>query len=184
MEKKEIRKKIMTKLNQNLESSQRSLQIENITQQLFASKKWQKAQSIGITISGGFEFPTDKIIWQALKAGKKVAVPKSLPKGILAFHWIDEKSTFVTTKFGVKEPANENFAASAALDLLIVPGVVFKASGYRIGFGGGYYDRFLASYRGDTVSLVLAEQLYEKWVPDAYDQQVKQIILARSSYEK
>jgi 5-formyltetrahydrofolate cyclo-ligase len=55
------------------------------------------------------------------------------------------------------------------LDLLIVPGLAFSKKGYRIGFGGGYYDRFLSAFDGKTVSLVFGEQFNDQWTPDVFD---------------
>lgn len=125
-----------------------------------------------------FEFPTSELIQAALTAGKKVAVPKSLPKGEMVFHWIDPETPFYTTKFGVEEPAIENIAASKELDLLIVPGLIYNHAGYRIGFGGGYYDRYLANYQGKTASLVFKEQVVEEWVIEPFDQPIQQLFLA------
>lgn len=73
----------------------------------------------------------------------------------MIFHWVDTDTVFYTTRFGVAEPETEDIARSNELDLLIVPGLAFNRAGYRVGFGGGYYDRYLANYKGKTCSLVL-----------------------------
>lgn len=93
----------------------------------------------------------------------------------MVFHWVDSDTAYYTTKFGVEEPEIEKVASPDELDLLIVPGLVFNRSGYRIGFGGGYYDRYLANYKGKTCSFVFAEQLMEDWQIEEFDQPIQQL---------
>ncbi len=132
-----------------------------------------------MTIATDFEFPTAPLIRQALAEGKKVAAPKSLLKRQLVFYWIDESTTFVASKFGVDEPVSEAVADQTELDLIIVPGLIFKSNGYRIGFGGGFYDRFLSSYSGKTASFVFSEQLMESWQPEPFDLPVQQLFIGK-----
>ncbi|GAA2900575.1 5-formyltetrahydrofolate cyclo-ligase [Enterococcus pseudoavium] len=178
MEKQKLRQLAITRLQRLAESEERSVQVDLILTKLFKSDVWQTAASIGVTMATSFEFPTDSVIQQALAAGKKVAVPKSLPQGKMVFHWIEADTPFYTTRFGVKEPEIEALAEPAELDLLLVPGLVYNQAGYRIGFGGGYYDRYLANYQGKTCSLVFAEQLMEDWQAEAFDQPIQQLFLA------
>ncbi len=71
----------------------------------------------------------------------------------------------------VKHPTEVN----NEIDLLLVPGLAFNREGYRIGYGGGYYDRFLSSFKGQTVSVILDAQLMKIPVDD-FDQPVHKII--------
>ncbi|MDT2673439.1 5-formyltetrahydrofolate cyclo-ligase [Enterococcus dongliensis] len=178
MEKQELRQLAITRLQKIAGSEKRRIQVEIILDKFFKSATWNNATSIGVTMATSFEFPTSLLIQRAFEAGKKVAVPKSMPKGKLVFHWVDPDTAFSTTRFGVEEPTIEAIAPADELDLLIVPGLVFKRSGYRIGFGGGYYDRYLANYHGKTCSLVFAEQLMEDWQTEAFDQQIQQLFLS------
>lgn len=179
MEKKKLRQLAIKRLTNLVNSEERQTQVNSILTQFYQSSFWQEATSIGVTMATDFEFPTSELIQTALAAGKKVAVPKSLPKGEMVFHWIDPETPFNTTKFGVEEPDIENIAVSKELDLLIVPGLIFNQAGYRIGFGGGYYDRYLANYQGQTVSLVFKEQLMEAWSIEPFDQPIQQLFLAQ-----
>ncbi|WP_314579031.1 5-formyltetrahydrofolate cyclo-ligase [Enterococcus gilvus] len=178
MEKEKLRQRAITRLQVLATKEERQAQIERIYEQFFRSDSWKTAKSIGVTMATSFEFPTALVIQRALEAGKRVAVPKSLPKGEMVFHWITSDSSFYTTNFGVDEPAHDAVAKSHELDLLIVPGLVFNRAGYRIGFGGGYYDRYLAEYTGKTCSFVFAEQLMEEWQTESFDQPIQQLFLA------
>ena len=65
------------------------------------------------------------------------------------------------------------------VDLCVVPGRVFNRSGYRIGWGGGYYDRFLASYAGQTLSLAYSVQVLDDIPIEAHDIPVGVIVSER-----
>lgn len=80
------------------------------------------------------------------------------------------------SSFGVEEPLVFEKVVKDEIDLLIVPGLIFSSEGYRIGFGGGYYDRFLKDFQGPTVSLAFGEQIRDDWQPENFDIPVAKII--------
>ncbi|MBV7389936.1 5-formyltetrahydrofolate cyclo-ligase [Enterococcus alishanensis] len=175
--KKEKRNQMIQTLKE-ISLSEKGRRAQAIYQELFASQTWQAARSIGVIISSEIEFPTAPIINEAFLTQKKVAVPKSMPGRRLVFHWINQNTAFYTSKFGVQEPDTENEAIKEQIDLLIVPGLVFSHQGKRIGFGGGFYDRYLVDYQGETVSLLYREQLSDDWQAAEYDIPVKQLFIA------
>lgn len=175
--KKEIRNQMIQTLKK-ISPTEKNKRAQIVYQALFGSPIWQAAKSIGVIISSEIEFPTAPIINAAFLAEKKVAVPKSMPEKKLVFHWIDQNTAFYTSKFGVQEPDTENEATKEQIDLLIVPGLVFNHQGQRIGFGGGFYDRYLMDYQGETVSLLYREQLSDDWQAATYDLPVKQLLIA------
>lgn len=142
---------------------------------LFASKEWKEARTIAVIKPLDFEFDTNKIAKRAFMEGKRVTRPKSLPNRQLAFYEVDPLSQYVVTKFGVEEPVSELMIDKSAIDLIVVPGLIFSSKGYRIGFGGGFYDRYLADYEGQTCAVVFAEQMNDDWLPDAFDIPVQRI---------
>src|SRR5699024_2094055 len=78
---------------------------------------------------------------------------------------------------GIYEPDPEitTYKNKSENDLLIVPGLVFDENGFRIGFGGGFYDRFLEDYQGITVSLAAEYQRVKKLLRQTFDKNIKHI---------
>lgn len=178
MEKEKLRRLGIARLQKLAHKEERDTQVQRMYEAFFHNDCWNESDSIGVTMATSFEFPTALLIQRAFEEGKKVAIPKSLPGGKMVFHWIEPETRFYTTKFGVDEPTHDAIAESQELDLLIVPGLVFNRAGYRIGFGGGYYDRYLANYTGMTCSFVFAEQFMDEWQPEPFDQPIQQLFHA------
>jgi len=142
---------------------------------LFHSKVWKEARTVGMVRSQPFEFDMNPVMSKALKQGKKVVVPKTLPERQLSFYEVDENTNYQLSNFGIEEPVNNFIVAKKEIDLLIVPGLIFSNKGYRIGFGKGYYDRFLEDFAGKTCALVFSEQLNNDWQPEVFDQPVTRV---------
>ena len=103
---------------------------------------------------------------------------RTLPKRQMEFVQIDEDTEFEETGFGVLEPLAGKVLQPQEIDLIVVPGVAFTADGKRLGFGGGYYDRYLANYLGQTVSLALTTQLADavEWPVEDHDVMIGQVV--------
>ena len=81
------------------------------------------------------------------------------------------------TRFGLLEPNEKGrFVDQSEIDLIHVPGVVFQSKGYRIGYGGGYYDRYLEDFTGKTVSTIYSIQQGD-FQPDTFDQAVQEVLV-------
>ena len=76
---------------------------------------------------------------------------------------------------GMLKYFKDNDIDKEEIDLIVVPGLLFSSRGFRIGFGGGFYDRYLADYQGETCSLVFSEQLYDDWEVEDFDIPVQKI---------
>lgn len=132
----------------------RSLDFE-IESRLLCSEEYSKTDVIFTYVSLDPEPDTLGIIYAAFANGKKVAVPKCEGKGAMEFYFIKSQSDLVKGKFGISEPdtAKCKKAIPTENSLCIVPGLSFDAKGYRLGRGGGYYDRFLKDFKGKTAGL-------------------------------
>lgn len=125
-----------------------------------ASDEWKNAKTIAITLSRFPEVSTQVLIESALSDGKRVVIPYSGKQRKLSFYEFDENTVLAESKFGILEPKDrEAEVKKTAIDLIIVPGLAYSPKGYRVGFGGGYYDRYLSDYQGRTISILYPLQL-------------------------
>ncbi|GAQ19801.1 5-formyltetrahydrofolate cyclo-ligase family protein [Oceanobacillus picturae] len=158
---------------------------KKLKDQLISSSIWEQATTIGLTVSQAMEWDTKPIIEEAWKAGKTVCVPKCSPKEkMLTFYKLESFNQLEVVYYNLLEP-NPTVTQSVAkmeIQLLLVPGLVFDKRGYRIGFGGGYYDRYLADYPNVTASLLHSEQLVDQVPAESFDIPVQHIITAEKSW--
>ncbi|WP_050615774.1 5-formyltetrahydrofolate cyclo-ligase [Bacillus testis] len=178
MDKKSIRQEAIKKLNE-IQHHIRQEQSKQIAQQLYGTNIWKEAKTIGITVSTKIEIDTTALIEQAWKEGKKVAVPKCNPVDhTMTFRFLTNFKELETVYQGLLEPIKEQTleATPSELDLIVVPGVAFAKNGYRIGYGGGYYDRFLEGYNGKTVALATPLQIYASLPNEPYDIPVQMLV--------
>ncbi|MEE3805979.1 MULTISPECIES: 5-formyltetrahydrofolate cyclo-ligase [Lysinibacillus] len=124
-----------------------------------------EANIIGMTISNKPEVDTILLIEELWRLGKKVAVPKCHPKTrAMSFYIIDSFAQLETVYMHLREPipARCELVDANDMDVILVPGVVFDRNGYRIGYGGGYYDRYVLNYKkGKLMSLLFDEQIID-----------------------
>ncbi len=131
-----------------------------------------EATTIAVTVSRRPEVDTIAIIEALWQLGKTVVVPKcETPTKTMKFYILEDFAQLETVYMDLREPnpvVCEEITPDI-IDIVIVPGVVFSPQGYRIGFGGGYYDRFLAMYPLPTVALAFDCQVRDKVPRDVYD---------------
>ncbi|KZZ86318.1 5-formyltetrahydrofolate cyclo-ligase [Bacillus sp. SJS] len=150
-----------------------------IEQQLLQSPLWKKAKTIGLTISQNREANTRSIIEKGWKEGKRMAVPKCFPlEKEMEFRVITSFNQLETVYYGLQEPipSMTDPVEKCDVDVMVVPGLCFDSRGYRIGYGGGYYDRYLQNFTSDTVSLAFSCQVLPLVPSEIFDVPVKWII--------
>ena len=121
-------------------------------------------------VSYSNEVDTRSVIAGALEAGKRVAVPRvGAREKTMAFFEIESLDDLAEGYKGILEPRKGLDVPLGTKDLCgsvcLVPGLVFDAQGHRIGYGGGYYDRFLQFYPGDKIALARASQMSSNPLP-------------------
>jgi 5-formyltetrahydrofolate cyclo-ligase len=178
MTKSEWRKKIKNLLI-STEDNDRKIRDEKIASQLFQTKQWQNSRCIGITVSRKFELDTTLIIEKAWDEGKTVCVPKCYSTNKkMEFRKLNSFDDLENVYMDLYEPVIEKtkIIPREQIDFLLVPGLVFDKKGYRIGYGGGYYDRFLQDYTGSTLSIAYSFQTTAELPFEEFDVPVEQII--------
>ncbi|MFC4558816.1 5-formyltetrahydrofolate cyclo-ligase [Virgibacillus kekensis] len=183
MKKSEWRKSAINMLKEVPESKRESIE-EKLKHRLTQTDEWKLADVIGITISNGFEWNTRPIIEEAWKEGKTVCVPKCHPKQrSMDFHELHTYDQLEVVYYSLLEPDPKKTqkVKKDFIDVLVVPGLLFDKKGYRIGFGGGYYDRFLTDFPNKTISLASNVQLVDELPAETFDIPVKKIITENGS---
>ncbi|AQU79176.1 5-formyltetrahydrofolate cyclo-ligase [Planococcus faecalis] len=177
MDKRTQRKKVLSLL-QEMTATEYKQKSAIIVDRLLEDPAFLAAQTIGITISAFPEVATWDLIEKCWGRGKRVVVPKChRVSRTLDFHAIEHKNQLEVVYMNLQEPivSKTLYIEPKDIDLLIVPGVVFSKEGFRIGFGGGYYDRFLASFSGATRSLAFDCQVAESIPVEPHDLPVQRI---------
>ena len=175
MDKKELRRQIGEKKRAMTarEIEEKSARLADL---LFESTAYRRARSLYAYVAFNQEVRTRPIIERAWADGKRVAVPKVVG-GAMRFIWLDGFDQLAEGCFGVEEPVDDEPVADDEEALVLVPGLAFDAQGHRIGYGGGYYDRWLADHPGHpTVALLYEFQMVDKLEAEEHDIAVDQLL--------
>ena len=146
MDKKELRdyirkfKRAMTK--EEIESKS-----EKLGELFLASDLYKQAKNIYGYLPYNQEVRTTAMLEQAQKDGKRIAVPKILGDTMI-FVWLDDLTAVECGYSGIPEPIDLTPVADDPTALVLMPGMAFDPQGHRCGYGGGFYDKFLASEPG------------------------------------
>ncbi|SDQ50049.1 5-formyltetrahydrofolate cyclo-ligase [Virgibacillus salinus] len=178
MDKSELRKNAISMLKSFSEEERKNIE-EILTQNVVNSDFWKQSAVVGVTISNSFEWNTKPIIETAWNEGKSICVPKCRPKDRkLEFYKINTYEQLEVVYYNLLEPIPEKTEKidKRMIELLIVPGLLFDGNGFRIGFGGGYYDRFLSDFPNKRISIASNEQIVEGLPAEPLDIPVDRII--------
>lgn len=135
---------------------------EAIWNRLFSLPQFQESDWIYLYIDCKNEVMTDGIIREALHLGKKVAAPKVVGEDMI-FYQICNPEDLEPGYFGIREPKTDLPVAEAEDALMIMPGVAFDSCRHRVGYGGGFYDRYLSKHtRHFTAALAFEFQMMEE----------------------
>ena len=181
MDKKEIRKNILDALD-SMDPEEHAARSMEAIRRLRSDSRYREAGVIGVTISRFPELDTRPLVQAAWKDCKRVAAPKCAPSDrSMQFRYIRSYEELETVYMDLQEPAENRTmpAGKQEIDLLVVPGVAYSESGYRTGFGGGYYDRYLVQYSGHKVSLAFEKQLCGEVPVESHDIPVDSIFTER-----
>ena len=173
--KSELRKQVLQDMKA-IPREQKQAMDQALTERFLKHPFYQEAKVIATYLSFPHEFQTQELIEQALRDCKKVLIPKTYPKGRMDFVVYDPQQ-LVKTSFGLLEPQGDLEVVDVSqIDLIHVPGLAFTTEGYRIGYGGGYYDRYLKHFSGNTLSTVYPCQIRD-FIPEDHDIPVQEVLV-------
>ena len=137
----------------------------DIVDKVLNTELFQKASSIFIYHGIDRELDTSKLISEAFKQGKQVVLPRIHGKGDMRAHVYQHGDPLTVSSFGIPEPlAASPEISPEAIDLIIIPCVTCNTQGHRLGYGGGFYDRFLTKTQASTL-LPYFEKLLTDEIP-------------------
>jgi 5-formyltetrahydrofolate cyclo-ligase len=140
---------------------------EKIQKRLKKINSYRDAQKIGVYYPIGSEILTQDIIQELLSNGKDVFLPKVIEKE-MEFRKIIDFSSLEKGSFDIMEP-KEDCEIDNDLDVVLVPTVGISPIGVRLGYGHGFYDRFLAKHKSVTISLTFEKQIVKKIPKSEHD---------------
>jgi len=178
---KKVMRKEMLENRSKLTKKEIREKSNKIKEKLMGLEKFKEAQVIFSFISFGDEVDTHEIIKESLKLGKRVGVPVTIPEGrkLLVSELYDFDKELELGYYDILAPKEEYIREihPKEIDVVLVPGVVFTPAGYRIGYGGGYYDRFFSKNKDIyKIGLCFDMQIADEIPIDLYDIPVDIII--------
>ena len=168
MDKKELRKKIREQKRAMTEEQIVAASVR-LGELFLACDQYQNAKTIYGYLPYNQEVRTVPMLEQAMKEGKRVAVPKCYGDE-MRFIYMDDLSKVEKGYANIPEPIADEPVADDQTALVLMPGMAFTKDGKRMGYGGGFYDKFLAAEPDHpTVALCYAFQMVEDLPTEDYD---------------
>ena len=151
---------------------------EKLAQLLYASEAYRQAKSIYGYLPYNQEVRTTPMLEQAQRDGKRVAVPKCYGSE-MKFIWLDDMRRVEKGYCGIPEPIEDGPIADDPTALVLMPGLAFDPEGHRIGYGGGFYDKFLENEPGHPkLALCYEFQMLPELETQAHDIPVDWVLWA------
>lgn len=182
-EKQQLRRTIR-ELEARLSPRYRADSARAIAARLLAMPEYQAAGTVFCFVGTAGEIDTRPILADALAAGKVLCVPLCTAPGVMELRRVTALADLSPGAYGIPEPPADAPAINTDdVDFAVLPCLTCDHFGHRLGKGGGYYDRFLAHYRGGSV-LLCREKLIREEIPlEPHDYPVPWVLTERGLYE-
>ena len=168
MDKKELRRQIR-ELKRAMTNEQIDAASARLGELFLNCPQYKQAKTIYGYLPYNQEVRTVPMLEQAMKEGKRVAVPKCYGDE-MRFIYMDDLSKVEKGYANIPEPIADDPVADDPTALVLMPGMAFTTDGKRMGYGGGFYDKFLAAEPNHpTVALCYAFQMVEDLPTEDYD---------------
>jgi 5-formyltetrahydrofolate cyclo-ligase len=178
-DKGEIRKKILELRNAML-PEEIAAKSGEIARRLTKLREIRESSTLMVFLSFGSEVLTDELIVWGWEAGRRIVVPFCRPKGrVLTPCLLSGFDELEKGHYGIREPKTDRLrpVPQEEIDAVLIPAVAFDRCGHRVGYGGGYYDRFLPEVpRAARIGAAFACQIVMEIPPDPHDVPVDRIV--------
>ncbi|MBQ6550662.1 MAG: 5-formyltetrahydrofolate cyclo-ligase [Lachnospiraceae bacterium] len=169
LSKKELRREFMAK-RKALAAAEWEKISAWMTDRLFTLPAFADADSVFCFFGMAHEPDTKKILCEVLRRGKHLAMPRIEGKGLMTAREVTDLSSLRPGSFGIPEPSEEAPVVPAGeLSLILVPGLAFTEAGFRLGHGGGFYDRYLPETQCPAIGLCPEQFITDELPIGAYD---------------
>ncbi len=177
MDKKQLRKKI-----REMKRAMSPVEIEEksriLGEKFAASDAYRQASTVYGYMPYNQEVRTVPILERALQDGKRVAVPKIYGEE-MKFIYLTDLSAVALSDYGIPEPIDDGPVADDPTALVLMPGLAFDPEGHRVGYGGGFYDKFLAAEPNHpTLALCYDFQMLPELETEEFDIPVDAVLWA------
>jgi len=180
---KEILRKKWMKKRKKVAKKEGDIKSKIISKKILSLKEIKESKNIMIYVSYRSEVSTNKLIISLLNNNKRIFAPYCIKdeKRMEVVEIENPDQDLEKGAYGIKEPAKRirnNKVDPKNLDIVVVPAVAFSKSGYRVGYGGGYYDRFLERLANKTISIGInyEEMLFDKVPKEDHDLAVDMVV--------
>lgn len=181
-----LRREILDR-RQKLSAKEIECWSRSINEYIIGSKSFQKAQTVMAYVSFRNEVDVSLLIQTALNQGKQVLLPvtnwkekRLSPVAINAY-----PEDLVISRYGIAEPVSKKPYPEELINLVIIPGVAFDIKGYRLGYGQGFYDRFLARLSAETtlIGVGFSLQILDTVYAEEHDFRLPLIVTEKEIYQ-
>jgi 5-formyltetrahydrofolate cyclo-ligase len=156
---------------------------EKIAENFFSSPEYASSNTVLLYLSINREVRTRGLVDRVLADGKRLALPVCSDNGQMTFRYITGRAQLVKGFFSAPEPSPEceEFAGDTPT-VCIIPAIAFDKSGYRLGYGKGYYDRYLSKFRVIKVGFSFDSLLVDSLPHGRFDAACDMVVTEKGVY--
>ena len=182
IQKQLLRKEYILKRNNIENKKEKSTQIFN---KIINTNEYKQAKIVALYKNLASEVDTNELIKHSIRVKKIVALPRVVNNNLEFFKINSLNDKLIKSEFGVEEPIGNkiNFVNKDTIDLMIVPGVCFDKNKNRMGFGKGFYDKYLEETSIETIGICFFEQIVENIPTTTNDITMNKIITDKIIYQ-
>ena len=171
---KEVKNSIRTEYKEkrkNIPADKKTVMDENICKRFLSLSSYRFADTVLLFAPLPNEINTYPIARDALAKGKKVAFPRCIEGNEMVYHYVQSLDRLKSGKYGIMEPTEDLplYKNDGGHTVCVLPAIVYDKKGYRLGYGKGYYDRFLSSFKGVKVGFVYNDFIIDEIPIGRYD---------------